>query len=254
MAMSGTRKAILIIGGIFLAVVLVAIIGIAVVVASLGRGPSIENNSVLVLKISGEMPDYAPEDPMARAFGMEAPTSFSSILTNLRKAKVDKRIGGVLLDVDMPQMSGFDVLRQTRKLKNPPEIIFLTVHRETDLLDEALSLGAKGYVLKDGAVTDIVASVRAVVRGDFYTSPAMTSHLVKRNRRPSAASGLAALTATERQVLRLLADYKTSKEIAAELSVSPRTVETHRANIAAKLNLHGSHALMRFALAHKSEL
>ena len=102
MAMSGTRKAFLIIGGIFLSLVLLVIIGIAIIAASLSGGPSIENNSVLVIKLSGDLPDYVPEDPMARVFGMEAKTSFASILTNLRKAKVDKRIGGVLLDVDMP--------------------------------------------------------------------------------------------------------------------------------------------------------
>ncbi|HZH33224.1 MAG TPA: signal peptide peptidase SppA [Pyrinomonadaceae bacterium] len=102
MAMSGGRKALLIIGGIILAVVLVSIIGIALIVASLGSGPSIENNSVLVLKVSGDLPDFAAEDPTAKLFGMEPQTSFASILTQLRKAKVDKRVGGILLDINFP--------------------------------------------------------------------------------------------------------------------------------------------------------
>lgn len=105
MAMSGTRKTLLIIGGIVLALVLVAVIGIAIIVASISGGPSIENNSVLVLKVSGELPDFSSEDPMGRLFGVEPQTSFSSVLTNLRKAKVDKRIGGVLLDIDFPGIS-----------------------------------------------------------------------------------------------------------------------------------------------------
>lgn len=102
MAMSGTRKILLIIGGIVLALVLVAVIGIAIIAASIGSGPSIENNSVLVLKISGELPDYSVDNPMARLVGIEPQTSFASVLTNLRKAKVDKRIGAVLLDIDFP--------------------------------------------------------------------------------------------------------------------------------------------------------
>jgi protease IV len=105
MAMSGTRKTLLIIGGVVLALALVAIIGIAIIAAMVSGGPRIENNSVLVLKISGELPDYAAEDPTARLFGVEPQTSFSSVLTNLRKAKVDKRIGGVLLDIDFPGIS-----------------------------------------------------------------------------------------------------------------------------------------------------
>jgi DNA-binding NarL/FixJ family response regulator len=159
-----------------------------------------------------------------------------------------------VLDVDMPEMNGFDVLRAIREKNLATEIIFLTVHREGDLLDEALQLGAKGFVLKDSAIADITTSIRAVLKGEFFTSPAMTSYLINRSLPSSKKTGLDNLTPTERKVLKLLADYKTTKEIAAEMFVSPRTVETHRANISLKLNLHGSHALMKFALSHKSEL
>ena len=159
-----------------------------------------------------------------------------------------------ILDFDMPQMNGFDVLRAVKEKNLPTEIIFLTVHREGDLLDEALRLGAKGFVLKDSAIADITNSIRAVLKGDFFTSPAMTSYLISRSMSSSKNSGLEELTPTERKVLKLLADYKTTKEIAAEMFVSPRTVETHRANIALKLDLHGSHALMKFALSHKVNL
>lgn len=159
-----------------------------------------------------------------------------------------------ILDVDMPQMNGFDVLRQIKEKDFSTEVIFLTVHREGDLLDEALRLGAKGFVLKDSAIADITNSIRAVLKGEFFTSPAMTSYLISRSMSSSKDSGLETLTPTERKVLKLLADYKTTKEIAAEMFVSPRTVETHRANISLKLNLSGSHALMKYALSHKSDL
>jgi protease IV len=99
--MSKTGKALLIAGGVLLVVGLVAIIGIALLAESLGK-PDVPNNSVLVLNVAGELPDYSAEDPMARVFGMEQPQSFSSLLTQLRKAKVDSRIGAVLLNVNFP--------------------------------------------------------------------------------------------------------------------------------------------------------
>lgn len=101
--MSKTAKTLLIIGGILFALVLVAIIGITVMLGSLGK-PSVDNNSVLVLKVSGEFPDYAPKDPLANAFGVAQPNSFTNLLTQLRKAKVDTRIGAVLLDIEMNGM------------------------------------------------------------------------------------------------------------------------------------------------------
>ena len=163
-----------------------------------------------------------------------------------------------VLDIQMPALDGFGVARAVREEGLPVEVIFLTVYRDEEVFNAALDLGVKGYVLKDSAVSDIVACVRAVAAGGHYASPALTTHLVGRGRRAAALveerPGLAALTPTERHVLRLIADYKTSKEIAAELFISPRTVETHRNNICQKLDVHGSHALMKFALAHKSEL
>jgi DNA-binding NarL/FixJ family response regulator len=163
-----------------------------------------------------------------------------------------------VLDIHMPLLDGFGVARAVREEGLPVGLVFLTFQRDEDVFNAALDLGVKGYVLKESAVSDIVACVRAVADGQHYASPSLTSHLVNRGRRAAALveerPGLAALTPTERQVLRLIADYKTSKEIAAELFVSPRTVETHRNHICQKLDLHGSHALMKFALAHKSEL
>ena len=99
MAMSKTVKTLLIVGGIIFALVLVSIIGIAVMVETMGK-PSVETNSVLVLKVGGELPDYSPKDPTAELFGISQPQSFTNLLTELRKAKVDERIGAILLDVE----------------------------------------------------------------------------------------------------------------------------------------------------------
>jgi two-component system, NarL family, response regulator DegU len=162
----------------------------------------------------------------------------------------------VILDIEMPRLDGLAVTRRLREQKVPIEVILLTVHREESLLSYALELGVKGYVLKDSAVTDIVSCINAVAKGEYYTSPALTTYLVNRSRiaERSPRPSLFDLTPTERHVLRLIADYKTSKEIAEELGISRRTVETHRTNICQKLEIHGSHALMRFALEHKSRL
>jgi protease IV len=99
MAMSRTKKTLLIIGGILFAFLLIGIIGIVLIAESIGK-PKVAENSVLVLKVSGTMPDYAPDDPMAKIFGVNQPQSFSSLLTQLRKAKVDKRVNALLLDID----------------------------------------------------------------------------------------------------------------------------------------------------------
>jgi DNA-binding NarL/FixJ family response regulator len=161
-----------------------------------------------------------------------------------------------ILDIDMPEMDGFSVAQQVRQQKLPVEIIFLSIHREEEFLNRALELDAKGYVTKDSAVTDIVTGIRAVADGQHYVSPALASILVAQRRQTAAPrrEGLASLSPTERQVLKLIAEYKTSKEIAEMLGISPLTVKTHRQNICLKLDVQGNHGLMKFALEHQAEL
>ena len=164
-----------------------------------------------------------------------------------------------VLDIDMPGMGGFEVTREIKRKNGPPvEVIILTIHSEEDMFNEALDLGVKGYVVKDCAVTDIVAGIKSVAAGRHYISPSLSSYLINRRSRADALSKekplLSALTPTERRVLKLISEYKTSKEIADELFIHYRTVENHRTNICQKLELHGSHALLKFALKHKSEL
>ena len=163
-----------------------------------------------------------------------------------------------ILDLDMPKMDGFAVMRALAEGPIIVAIIILTVHCEPEFFHEALQLGARGYVLKDSAATDIVSGIKAVAAGQHYTSPALTSLLIGRKQTAPktqlAQPRLTQLTAAERQILKLIADYKTNKDIAETLFISPLTVKTHRQNICAKLELQGNHALMRFALEHKEQL
>ena len=163
-----------------------------------------------------------------------------------------------ILDISMPVRNGFEVVRALRQKKVQTQVIFLTMHRNEDFFQRALDLDVRGYVLKDSAVIDVVSAIKAVSRGEYYTSPALTSYLIKKRSSGSSAVsseqglGLHSLSPTERRVLELIAEYKTSRDIAEELNTSPRTVETHRTNICQKLGLHGRHALMKFALENKS--
>lgn len=163
-----------------------------------------------------------------------------------------------VLDISMPKIDGLSVARIITEEFLPVKIIFLTMYREEELFHRALEAGARGYVLKDSAATDIVNCINAVLAGQHYVSPELTTYLVNQTRQANARldsrSVLETLSPTERVVLKLLSDYKTSKQIAEELFISRRTVENHRSNICQKLDIHGTHALMKFALEHKSLL
>lgn len=163
-----------------------------------------------------------------------------------------------VLDVDMPNKDGFELVREMRRQRMRVEVVFLTMHKDERFLKAALDLGVKGYVLKDSAVTEIVNCIRSVAAGHDYVSPQLSSFLINRHRRGTQLAGaspqLEQLSATERRVLQLIGQYKTSKEIAGELLISVRTVEHHRANIAEKLELKGSHVLLKFAVEHLSEI
>lgn len=194
---------------------------------------------------------------MAAESGLEVVAKASNGLEALKEIKSYKP-EVVVLDIDMPELDGFGVVRALRDEKISVEVIFLTIHREEDFFNEAINLGAKGYVLKDSALTDIVSCVKLVASGQHYVSPALTNLLLNRHHRAASLTQrkpeLKDLSPAELRVLKLIAEYKTSREIAEALFISHRTVETHRTNICHKLEIHGNHSLMKFALAHKSEL
>ena len=181
-------------------------------------------------------------------------TDGATALTALRALKPDVAV----LDIDLPQLDGFEVVRTLRREALPTPVVFLTMHNDEEMVNEALDLGVNGYVVKDSAVTDIVASIRAAAAGQHFFSPSIAGYLLNRRARAAELAarkpGLGELTPTERRILKLIAENKTSREIAAELFVSHRTVENHRTSICQKLELRGAHALLKFALEHKSQL
>lgn len=177
---------------------------------------------------------------------------------NALRLAEERRPDILLLDINLPGMDGFDVAVEIARKKLPVRIIFLTMHEEEEIFNEAMDLGASGYLIKESAIDDIIDAVKRVAAGHIYISSAITSHLINRRRRAAnlagASPGLATLTAAERRILKLIAEQLTSKEIADQLCINYRTVENHRTNICRKLDVHGNNALLRFAVRHKSEL
>jgi len=161
-----------------------------------------------------------------------------------------------LLDLEMPKASGLAVAEAVRDESLGAEVVILTMYRDAGMFRRALDVGAKGYVLKDSAVNDIVACLHMVATGRAYISPALSSELLERRASQPVAelSALATLTPAEQRVLRLIAQGQTSGEIGRTLQISTKTVENHRSHICRKLRLRGPQALLRFALEHKALL
>jgi len=164
----------------------------------------------------------------------------------------------VVADIDMPQMSGLVLARKIQDKNLETALVFLTMHNYETMFNAAMDLNVKGYVLKDNAVSDITDCIKTVAEGKPYITASLSEFLLKRSRKTAdfkeQTGGLNILTKTERRVLQLIAEEKTSKEIGEILFIHPRTVDNHRTNICQKLDLHGTNALLRFGLTHKSEL
>lgn len=161
-----------------------------------------------------------------------------------------------VLDVDMPGCDGLEVVRFIEENALPVGVVLLTMYREERFFNAAMEAGVKGYVLKDSAIDEIFAAIRAVVKGENYISPTLSTLLVKRAQSNSRLqkSELEQLSAAERRVLKLVSEAKTNQQIASELFLSIRTVENHRANICLKLNLEGKNALLTYALTNKTAI
>lgn len=174
------------------------------------------------------------------------------------KCLLETRPDVALLDVHMPKMSGLAVARQAQSQELPTRIVFLTMYDDEETFQEAMNLDVKGYILKESAVVDVLQGIKAVAAGRHFISPSISGYLLQRRSRAQAlretVPGLDTLTPAEYRILKMVSEDKTSKEIAAELGISPRTVETHRLHICEKLNLHGAHSLLRFAFDHKGKL
>ena len=159
-----------------------------------------------------------------------------------------------ILDIDMPAMTGFEVAMRVHKESINIDIVFLTMFKDELMFNKAMDIGVKGYMLKENTVAEIVQCIKFVLAGKYYLSPAISEYLIRRNSKlvsPAAdKNGISHLTPAEKDILKLLAMMKTNQEIADEQNISIKTVQNHRYNICNKLDISGTHALLKFAVEH----
>lgn len=160
-------------------------------------------------------------------------------------ASVDPDVA--ILDVSMPVLNGLGAAHELRKCSPRTKIVMLTRHDEDQYVTESIRAGVKGYVLKNQVVTDLVEAVREVCRGKVYLSPGVSRAVVdaylSKTELPSDP-----LTARERQVLQLIGEGKSTRELAELLSISTKTAESHRARLMQKLDIHETATLVRYAI------
>lgn len=153
----------------------------------------------------------------------------------------------VVMDVTMPELNGIEATRRIAEIAPRTRVLALSMHKDAVYVREILRAGARGYLLKDSLESDLLAAVRAVSKGEGYLSPAV-SEAVLSDYRKHVQDPIDLLSTREREVLQLIAEGKTNKEIATALQLSVYTVEAHRGRIMEKLNLHSSGELVRFAM------
>ncbi len=157
----------------------------------------------------------------------------------------------VLLDISLPEMSGVDIALAIQKKKIKSRIIVLTMHEDEMFLGKMVESGVNGYLLKDSPGEEIIKAIQRVMEGERYFSQnalaLIGKYSTQRKERELDEDLISSLTAREKEVLQRIAQGLTSAEIAKQLFLSPRTVDTHRANIMHKLRIHNATALVRFA-------
>ena len=155
----------------------------------------------------------------------------------------------VLMDVAMPELNGIEATRRMVEANSRVRVLVLSMHKEAVYVREILRAGARGYILKDAIDTELLNAVRSVSRGDGYISPGVSGALLN-DYHQSTANPIDLLSSREREVLQLIAEGKTNKEVATRLNLSVYTVDSHRGKIMEKLNLHSTGELVRFAMKH----
>ena len=166
----------------------------------------------------------------------------------------DLRPDVVLMDIGMPLLNGLEATRQIKRDQPEIHVLILTMHENEEYIREVLAAGASGYVLKQAAASELVAAIRAVHRGEAVLSPAVTRVVIQDYLRSEAAQPVTAsdeLTAREREVLQLIAEGHTSKEISDILCLSVKTVQAHRTSLMQKLDLHDRGDLIKYAIQKK---
>jgi len=153
----------------------------------------------------------------------------------------------VVMDVAMPELNGIEATRRLAASAPHTRVIALSMHKDSVYVREILRAGARGYLLKDSGAEDLVSAIRAVAKGESYLSPAVSNAVLDDYRR-HVTNPIDLLTSREREVLQMLAEGKTNKEIAGVLNLSVYTVDAHRGRIMEKLNLHSINDLVRFAV------
>jgi DNA-binding NarL/FixJ family response regulator len=158
----------------------------------------------------------------------------------------------VFLDVAMPLLNGIEAARQIKRQNRNPKIIFVTMQLSREYVREAFEAGASGYVVKQAAASELLAAIHDVQQGRYFVSPLITERFLGRplpnDENPSKL--FSALTARQREVLQLVAEGKSAKEIAALLFISVKTVEFHKKHLMEELSLHSSAELVRYAVEH----
>ena len=170
----------------------------------------------------------------------------------LLKAARELRPDVIVADISMPQLNGIDALVQLKREDSSVRVVFLTMHRDVAYARRALEAGAAGFVLKHSAPAELVLAVRAALQGRTFVTPDLAAELLQSSKRdPQAqADPVAAMTPRQREILQLLAEGKSAKEIASTLNISPRTVEDHKYRLMESLGIETSAELVRFALKH----
>lgn len=156
----------------------------------------------------------------------------------------------VLMDIAMPALDGLEATRRIKRVSPESQVLVLTMHRTDEYFFEMLKAGASGYVLKAADTDELVSAIRVVARGETFLFPTMAKKLVQdyvRRFGEVEAAGQALLTGREKEILRLVAEGYSNKEIAERLVLSPSTVHSHRSNLMRKLNLSSQHALIQYA-------
>lgn len=157
----------------------------------------------------------------------------------------------MLLDINMPGPSGLDTIERLKTISPDTRVLVLTMHEDSELVQEFLRIGASGYITKRAAETELIDAIYAVWRGMIYVHPSLMQSLVSPSKPLQPASNEPdTLSLREIEVLQLIVQGNTNRQVAQSLNISVRTVETHRSNLMGKLNLHSRVELVRFAIEH----